>query len=136
MGLFSSQPTIPNDLAVVLKNAKAVLGSNNILEANDAVAVMKGVPNLTSAGWAKILDTYVGAGEIASGLSGTDAVKDKAAIAGADTIIAASGVNASLIPARVKMSLVCNGYIFASNGVSTQTTEELRLAVSQAMPTS
>src|ERR1700728_4186099 len=128
-GLFNDNPTVPNDLKQVLDNASGVIGSQNVIEANLADAVLADVTKMTSSEWAEIMGTYLGAGEVAFGLSGTLTQKETAAITGADQIYSSEGGNPTLIPQFVKCALVHSGFAFASNAVKTQVTEALTLAV-------
>lgn len=132
--LFNSQPTVPNDLQAALNNAKGVVSNNNVLESLLATAVMSNMPKLESAQWLAMLDNYLGAGEVAAGLGGTEVQQEAAGVAGGDVVASADGINTALIPMCVKCALVHAGLAAKADNVKTQVTEALTLAVTAAMP--
>jgi hypothetical protein len=136
MGIFNfgnSPPTIPADLQAIVDNAKGVVTNSNVIESGLALAVMGNIPNLTTKQMSDIADMYEGAGEVAYGLSGTQAAKVAAALAGADTVLDSTALRSALVPDDVKCVLVHVGMVFAANNAKSQITEALRLAVTSAM---
>ena len=137
MSLFDifSSPTVSNDLATAQANVKGIVDGTDNLEVIAANWIKSGIPGLTTSIFDEVTAAYLGAGEVAYSLPGTEQQHIVAAVAGGDTVLSASGnVTPNLIPHGAKCALVCIGMGAKSIGNSTQVNEALILAVQPLLP--
>jgi hypothetical protein len=134
-GIGDSTPTAGNAVSAALANANSIITDGNELEQILASGTMADILNLQPAVWTQIENIYLGAGEEAFHLSGTEMQQVEAAVAGGDVVAASKAIPTSMVPHSVKCALAHIGRIGASINLVAQQDEALNLAVTAAMAT-
>jgi hypothetical protein len=113
-------PTLPNDVKQVISNASSFLNSKEpVIESALADLGAKAIPNLTSAMWSEIVQTFTQCTAAASQAPNVSETNRRVAVlSAANSLISAQGINPALLPVCLTNALMECGFVLQAAGIT------------------